>query len=278
MSRRTRRALGGVALVAGGAGLAGVLASRRFDARLGDYEVQLTRRAPGTVDPDTLPAVVRRWLEVAVPADAPPARLVRLGQRFEMNQRPGGPWLPGTAVHLASLTEPGFAWSASATFAPLVSARVYDALVDGAGFLEARAWGAVPVVRASGPATTKGELQRWLAELPWTPLAVLQVPTLVWTAVGDDAARVEGRAGDVAGAVTLRFDDDSGLPVEAAADDRPRGVGRDTVDTRWRGIFTDHRAYGEYVLPARAEVAWLLDDTWSPYWRGEVLDARVVGP
>jgi hypothetical protein len=260
-----------------GAAFGGVRASRRFDARLAGYETQLRCLEPRSVDLDTLPSVVRRWLDLAVPDGAPPARLARLEQRFEMNQKPGGAWLPGTAIHLASLTAPGFAWSASASFAPMVSARVYDALVDGEGFLEARAWGALPVVRASGPATTKGELQRWLAELPWTPLAVRQVPGLRWRDAGADTVRVEAGVGTVTVAVSLRFDPDNGLPVEATAEDRPRGTGQATSETRWRGAFTEPRDFRGYLLPARAEVSWFLDGIWVPYWRGEVLDATVLG-
>ena len=81
---------------------------------------------------------------------------------------------------MISIHEPGFAWLARMQAAPLVSVRVLDCYVGGAGLLDARLFGSLSLARAAGAQATKGELMRYLAELAWTPHAMLRNPQLSW--------------------------------------------------------------------------------------------------
>lgn len=243
----------------------------RFSGRLAGYGTELRTPASSGVDPADLPPVVVRWLEQALPAERPCPALVRLDQAFEMRLREGGRWSPGTAVHLAAGGHPGFAWFGHVQLAPLLGVHVYDALVAGEGFLDARLWGVVPIARARGAAATRGELQRYLAELPWTPSAVLTNPELRWDQVGERTVDVSATLGAVEGSVSLEFGED-GLPTGGFAAARPRTEGTLVVERPWRGVFSEYRERRGMLLPAHGEVAWQLDGEWSPYWRGTVTD------
>ena len=73
--------------------------------------------------------------------------------------------------------------------APLVSAQILDCYVNGAGLLEARLFGSLPVARAAGPEASRGELMRYLGELAWSPHAILHNPQLSWREI--DASTIE---------------------------------------------------------------------------------------
>jgi hypothetical protein len=70
-----------------------------------------------------------------------------------------------------------------------LSAHILDCYVDGEGLLEARLYGSLPLTRAAGPETSRGELMRYLAELIWAPHAKRHNPALSWREI--DATAVE---------------------------------------------------------------------------------------
>ena len=59
-----------------------------------------------------------------------------------------------------------------------LSAHILDCYVDGEGLLEARLYGSLPLTRAAGPETSRGELMRYLAELIRAPHAKHHNPAL----------------------------------------------------------------------------------------------------
>lgn len=80
-------------------------------------------------------------------------------------------------------------WDARIRSAPLLDVRVRDSYLGGAAMLGKLA-GVVPVVdRAGSPELASGALLRYLAELPWLPMALLPGGGLSWQAVDDSTAR-----------------------------------------------------------------------------------------
>jgi len=240
-------------------------AFRRRIERLRDA-LRSTAAAPAPPLSDAVRALADRLC-----SDAPPAALVRLEQRCVMRFRPDGKWKPMTAIHLASARAPGFVWEAEVRAGPLLFFRVVDAYVDGRGLLEVRLFGSIPVARATGPDVDRGELLRYLAELPWTPDALRANPALRWSAPGPDTLAVEadvpGQADPARVELTL-----AGGDVVRAQAERPR-TEDDGRPRPWEGSFEDHRPFDGRRLPARGEVRWLLDDGPFAYWRGEIVRA-----
>lgn len=150
-----------------------------------------------------------------------------------------GSWQPFIAEQVISIQQPCFAWLARMAVAPLASARVLDCYVDGRGLLEARLFGSLRLVRAAGPQASKGELMRYLAELPWAAHAMLHNPQLSWREI--DLATVEVSAESAAGPARVRLIFENGDITRVEADDRPRAVGRRTVPTPWQGCCCDYR-------------------------------------
>jgi hypothetical protein len=157
--------------------------------------------------------------------------------------------------------------------APLLHATVTDAFEGGRGSFEVRMFG-FPIQRAAGPEFDTSELLRFLAELPWCPLAFTH-PALTWTVVDERTLRVDLERGSVRVGLELEVDE-RGRVRGVNAESRPRKVGRVVIPTPWGGRFGEYRDYGGMQMPASAEVFWVLSEGELIYFRGEVLEAGVL--
>ena len=247
--------------------------SARTDA-LKDRMIASQAVAPNLDRPD-LPAIVRSYAlkaggregatlvfharhkaTLATSKEAPPIQI-------EADQ-----WT-GTAV-------PGIVWTARGTMNGL-PVSVFDAFVDGHGELSARLLGAFQVAGGTGPDYDKGELMRYLSELPVYPDAILNLRSVVWQQIDDKTVSVTAQS--ATGDATVRFIfDDAGDIIGLEADDRPMEVNGVTVPTPWHGIYARYSEFGGYRIPSYGEVGWVLVDGLFTYWRGEVVAYEPQAP
>lgn len=219
-----------------------------------------------------LPRLVEDYLRRAVPDGVTPRR-VTVTQRGEMWQKPGGRAMPFTAVEEFAVEEVEFWWRARFPMMPLVWLRVVDSYADGGGRVEARLLGLVPVMRKRGPEISRGELVRYLAELPLVPHAMRANPRLEWREIDARTVEVATRFGPERVAVKLEFDD-AGDIVRAYTDTRPYLRGKTYVPTPWGGVFDGYRELGGFRLPTTAEVSGELPEGPFTYWRGEITSVQ----
>jgi hypothetical protein len=216
---------------------------------------------------------VRRF---AMPAGPTPCKGTWLRQVGEMRFAPDRPWFPFEAEQWFEGEGLDFRWEARARMAPLLRARVTDAFEDGRGRLVARVLGVVPVARSRGPETDKAEAMRGMAELVWRPFAFRESPALAWEAPGPGRLRAIHAAATWRAAVEFEVDA-GGRVLGCAARDRPRGTGKQAVETAWSGRFAEYRDFGPLRVPTRGEVAWALPEGGAfTYWRGKVVDFRTL--
>jgi hypothetical protein len=209
-----------------------------------------------------LPEPFRAFVERCVPEPPEDAVGSLITQHGEIRMD-DGKWRSFTAEQTFDATRPGFVWHARVTMAPLVTAVVEDAYEDGHGRLEAKVFGVLRVAKGTpGIELDRGELIRYLAELPWNPLAIL------W----NDALRFESRPGgeirvwahDEASHVDCVFDAAGDL-AEVRSTSRVRG---DRGPTPWSGRFRGYRDLGGARVPTEADVSWDLPNERWTYWRG----------
>lgn len=151
-----------------------------------------------------------------------------------------------------------------------VPVSVIDSVVDGSGLLEVRLAGVLPVAKGIGADFDKGELQRYLSELPFHPDAILNNTQLTWRQIEADVVEVTGKSRTGPASVRLYFDA-LGDIVGLEAADRPMTVDNTTVPTLWKGSFSRYRQFGHYRIPSYGEVSWVLSDGPFSYWKGEVV-------
>jgi hypothetical protein len=200
--------------------------------------------------------------------------VVHLSQTGRMRQGPDASWMWFRAKQSISTVECQFDWRARIGPGGLV--RVRDALIEGEGRLDAKLLGIVPLAHAGGtPEAKRGELMRYLAELPWAPDAILHNPGLRWREEAVDRLVVSIDAGEGAASVTLGLDGD-GRIASTYAPDRPRAVGHAFVPTPWQGRFFDYRLHEGRWLPFRGEVGWLLHGANVVCWEGLITNWHVA--
>ncbi|MGE0786391.1 MAG: DUF6544 family protein [Sandaracinaceae bacterium] len=187
-----------------------------------------------------------------------------LGQRGTMRLSPGGRWMPFTAEQRFSTDEVSFRWHARVKMAPLITAVVEDAFEDGAGRLDAKVFGRISVAHGEGPELDRGEVQRYLAELPWNPRAIFENRALVIADGPEGTIRVH--AGDPEAYVDLELDAEGDV-VRAFTTTRMRtGSG----PTPWEGRFEGYARIGAARIPRTARVAWIPPEGRFEYFRGEI--------
>lgn len=220
-------------------------------------------------------SLLERVRHFAMPEGSVECRGAWLRQRGEMRFASDRPWLPFEAEQWLEGSGVDFRWLAQVRMAPLVRARVIDSFEHGLGALTAKVFGIVPVVRARGPATDVAEALRGLAELPWRPFAFREAPRLHWEAARPDELRVTFDDGRTRAALVLEVDGE-GRVLGASASSRPRLVGKSVQDTPWSGAFGEYRTFDRLRVPTTAEVTWHLPEGPFTYWRGRVVDLRVL--
>lgn len=212
----------------------------------------------------SLPIVWQRFLERAAPAPPADARGSALAQTGEIALQPGK-WSPFTAEQTFDATRCGFVWHARVRMAPLVTAVVEDAYEDGHGRLEAKVFGFLRVAKGEpGVELDRGERLRYLAELPWNPLALVHNPDLRFTTSPAGKPRVW--AHDEASHVDCTFDDAGDLSAIETTTRAKGGEG----PTPWSGRFLRYGELGGARVPIEAEVSWDPPSGREPYWRGRI--------
>lgn len=177
-------------------------------------------------------------------------------------------WMAFTATQSISTRTCAFDWRARAGHFGLISGR--DALENGQGRFDIMALGFIPIARpAHTAALVRGELMRYLAEIPWSPDAILLNTTLRWREDGAGKLVVGAGAGETAVEVTLNLDNE-GRIAGAFASDRPRSAVAPLLPTPWRGRFSDYRQHDGRWLPFACEVGWEIDGKELVYWQARM--------
>lgn len=185
-------------------------------------------------------------------------------------------WHAFTARQTMSVTACASSWRAK--FWPFGYLSVTDALQAGRGQLDVTALGLIPVMRSKpSAALTKGEMQRYLAELPFAPDAMLHNRGLEWRLVNENQIAVSCGPAAMQTEVIFALNVD-GRVASATATDRPRSVTAPHLPTPWRGEFSDYRLIHGRWVPFAGQVAWVIDGIEVPYWRGVLTSWAMATP
>jgi hypothetical protein len=253
---------------------------RRFTLRLREIRFAILAPTASTSTPSSehrerLPQALRAFAERSFASLPVGAVAIRIRQKGEMRQSPEQPWSPFEAEQIIALDKIAFVWIAQMPMMPGLKVHVVDAYDGTRGFLAARLARAIPLATATGPEIDKGEVQRYLAELPWAPGALSANAQVSYQQVSDNAVVVAATLDHQRISVVLEIDK-LGHVTSASTDARPRTVGTRTIATPWRGYFSDWRMLNGFELPAKAEVEWILKDGPFPCWRGEILAVEAI--
>jgi hypothetical protein len=217
-------------------------------------------------------AILHDYLHRTLPRERATPSAVRIEQRGTMWRSPGARGVPFTAVQRFETTHVEFAWRARFRLMPGVWLAIEDAFVGGHGHLEGRLWDRIRVLRSVGPEIDRGQILRYLAELPWNPYAILGNDALRWRALGPRRLEVAITDATPRCAIEMSLDEHGDI---AQVGTFARGYldGKTIVMRPWGGRFWDYARFDGVRMPRCAEVWWDLPSGRFTYWRGELTAA-----
>jgi hypothetical protein len=196
-------------------------------------------------------------------------RGVRIQERGEIRASAGVRWTPFTATQTSEASRSAFRWEARVGPVAFI-----DAYEDGHGVTAVQPPGSEAVDKTVGSAIDQASLQRYLASIPLCPPILINHPSLVWTTSSPQTLRVRDRE-DPSGAIVYIELNQQGQPVAVRAD-RARMVGRDTVMTPWRGVYSGFHEWQGMMVPAGVEVFWGLEAGEFQYYRSETTSLELL--
>lgn len=218
-----------------------------------------------------LPLPARRHLAQAIAPGTPLAQTARL--RMHGTIKLGG-WLPFRAREVLTPLE-GFVWAARV--AGFVSG--WDHYAGGAGAMDWKLAGLVPLVHGEGPDVSRSAAGRAGAEALWVPTALLPRFGVQWTADDEHHVAAHYRIGDLPLDVHYELNDD--YRVLSLVLDRWGDPDR-TGAWGWHpfGVeVTRHRTFGGVTIPSAGQAGWFFGtDRWpdGAFLRYEISDLELV--
>ena len=198
---------------------------------------------------------------------------IRLRQRGTLRTGSAGRWMKFQARQSIDIDQPAFRWTARV--GPLGLLQVRDELQNGLPGGSVSLLGGITLSKATpSPALLKGELMRYLAELPWAPDALLSNERVIWAEDANKALQASVHDFGVRASVLFRLNAYDAI-ASVSAEDRPRQEGRGFRERPWHGTFDDYRTVSGRLLPHKAEVSWDIDGTRFPVWRGALEEWEV---
>lgn len=222
---------------------------------------------------DGLPDAVRHYFAASVAEGTPLARSARFWMRGSI--KVGGRWLRFRATQLES-PHGGFVWAARAGTVIVGS----DRYVGGAGGMDWRILGLVPVAHASGADVTRSAAGRGMAEAIWVPTALLPRFGVRWTEVDPRTISYSYELDGYVTTVQLALDEE-GLPT---AVDFERWGDPDETGTwsahRFGFEVKRHATFGGVTIPATGAAGWRpRTEGWKEgeFFRSEIVRYELLG-
>lgn len=223
-----------------------------------------------------LPSALQAWLQVSSEDQLEPPTRARLTQALQLKlRREQEDWYQGRAEQFVHFPSSGFIWLLDLRLPGGIHASGRDRLGDGAGHMEVRLGGAIPLVSAhGGDALSEGSLQRYLGELVWFPPAMRDA-RIEWKAIDQKSvhARLEAH-GQVAEGV-FTFDETGRFHTFTC--ERFFGAGAEAKKYPWVVEALEYDTLNGWMLPVRCQATWKFDDSEWTWAEIEVVELEVFG-
>lgn len=229
----------------------------------------------GSIDYDSLPPPVQRYLHKALPDGCKTIGLAHLRQEGRLRtDAKSERWMPFTAVQAIAPTAAGFLWDARVGVIPGFHIQVLDSLIDGRGAGQVSLLSVIRIASDGGtPQMNSGALHRFLAEAVWSPTALLPSETLRWSPIDDSMACATLTANGVSVSLEFRFNA-AGEVVGIFTPGRWGSFGGHYLEKPWEGHFRDYVTIQSMCIPKYGDVGWYDDGVWGQVWEGKILKAR----
>lgn len=209
-----------------------------------------------------LPEPAQRYLNYTGVVGQPWIETVRITYVGVFRLGADKPWMPIKAEQVYTTNPPAFRWKARFKMFGLWIVTGDDTYRNGHGHMFGKIAGLFNVFDARGPEIDQGTMLRYLNEMTWFPIALLN-DYIAWQAVDDQSFDVTFT--DCGRSVTARFIvDEQGRLTNFVTQRYRENKGNYTFDT-WTTPMTEWGCLAGLNLPVRGQAVWKLATGDLPY-------------
>lgn len=251
-------------------GLTFLIIRLKFDNFLNDLTENIIAKTKDKSKKIILPQEV---LELALRLGANPEcefNSLVLKQKGQMWAKLGAKPMAFEAIQTNSLCFSEFIWNAS--FMPFKYLRVADYISADKSGLIATFLGIIPIVKIQNSREIiKGELLRYLAEIPIAPDEIFCNSALEWTVLNKKSIMVATSYLDERAEIIFKLNE-LGQIEAMSAKSRGAQIGNEIVERPWGASFSNYAIKNGRNIPLEAEVYWIIDGKKFIYWKGRIID------
>lgn len=204
-----------------------------------------------------LPQNVQRWLRHTAVAGSKNPNIIRIMQKGSMRSKPGGKWMPFSAVQYFSIDPPAFVWDARIKVTPFIDIAARDRYHNGSGHMLIKPMYIFTAANSSGKEMDQGTMLRYLAEMAWFPQAAVS-PYLRWEALNDRQSKVTMSYGGIQASGTYSFDEAGNVTAFEAR--RYGDFGGIYRKETWSINVTGYQTFNNRLIGNTSEVTWKLKE------------------
>ncbi len=237
---------------------------------------KMNRQEPELVDESairSLPSMVQFWLYHTGVLGKPKVWNALIIQSGEMKSSPDGKWSQFAARHWASFEKPGFVWHARMEAGLGIHAAVLDQYLEGKGSMLVKMQSLIELDEVVGAEIDEGAMQRYLAEMVWTPSFALS-PYIRWEQLDNVRAKATMKFQEIESSVTFTFNA-RGLIIQCEADRYYYENGKSRKES-WV-VNIDESGYKNFngiLIPAAASITWKLKTGDYTWFKVEIMDIQ----
>lgn len=136
-----------------------------------------------------LPKPIQKWLLSSGVIGREEIKLTYVKQEALMKLKPDQKkWYPANAIQYITTQKPAFIWTVEMSMMPLITIKGRDKSFEGKGEMLIKANSFINIVNEDGIKIDEGSLQRYLAEMVWSPSSVIS-PYIEWEEIDSLTAK-----------------------------------------------------------------------------------------
>jgi len=198
---------------------------------------------------------------------------------FRQNEEQG--WMNIEGREYFTTERPGFVWTGKISPFPLLWLSGIDTYIEGKANFQIRLLSLISIAdERNSKKLDESELQRWLAEAPWFPTALLPSRNLHWEEIDKSSARAvvkDDSDGPTITANAIFHFNEKGEIVEVVAD-RYRSVDNIYTKQKWFGYYRDYKKIEDVMIPNEIEVAWQSNSSDFSYAKFRITEISYDDP
>ncbi len=218
-----------------------------------------------------LPLPVQRYFRYSLQDGQKYISRVKVNQSGFIKTLKGKSWLKLRARQYFNCDRPAFIWIADIKVMPLLWITVRDKYFKQKGGMAVKFLSSIPLSNAAGKEMDISSFIRCMAEMAWSPTALLPSRFLRWESIDTNSARAIVSDGENKASLVFNIGSD-GKINKVSSPDRYREEKGSYYKERWNGYLKNYKNFNGINIPCNIEGEWETADGNFKYVKLKIED------